>query len=109
MRYSDKELDRLLLREHVDFLTMGEKVAVRIFVYIHTLKLMKQNFIRASFDDQHEDDIPMTFQKLKGQMFGLATADFGYKTYKYIFNEKGFERLGELTELYDLKYGQKGD
>ena len=107
MRYSDKELDRLMLREQVDCLTMGEKVAVRIFEYIHTLKLMKQNFIRASFDDQREDEIPMTFQKMKGQLFGLATADFGCKTYKYIFNDKGFERLGELTELYDLKYRQK--
>ena len=96
-----------MLREQVDCLTMGEKVAVRIFEYIHTLKLMKQNFIRASFDDQREDEIPMTFQKMKGQLFGLATADFGYKTYKYIFNDKGFERLGELTELYDLKYRQK--
>lgn len=47
---------------------------------------------------------------LKGDRFRphpLLEIYLATHTYKYIFNDKGFERLGELTELYDFKYRQK--
>lgn len=41
----------------------------------------------------------MTFQKNAGQVMGLITATVNGEVRKYIFNDQGYEKLGDLMQL----------
>ncbi len=60
------------------------------------IHLNKLNFIDSSFDSEYYGQLPMVFKKDSGQVMGLVTAMVDGKVYKYIFNEQGYERLGDL-------------
>jgi len=57
------------------------------------------DFIESSFDSEFFGALPMTFQKKTGQVMGLITATINGEVRKYVFNDKGYEKLDDILEL----------
>lgn len=96
MMFSVKELDKLL--EAGDMSPVNQ-VKFNILNFIHTIHLNGQDFVKSYYASEFYGELPMTFRKDPGQLFGLATAVLDGGVKMYVFNKQGFECLEDLVGL----------
>lgn len=98
MKYSEVEVKRLLKSKN---LSLEDQVKVNILNFIRTIHLNEQDFIESSYGSKFFGELPMTFQKKSGQVIGIITATVNGEVRKYVFNDKGYEELGDLLKLVE--------
>jgi hypothetical protein len=96
LKYSENELDKML---EAGNLSLEDEINFNILNFIRTIHLNNQNFIESSFGSEFFGELPMTFQKKSGQVMGLITATINGEVRKFVFNDKGYEKLDDLLEL----------
>ena len=83
-------------------LNLEDQIKFNILNFIRTIHLNKLDFIESSFGTEFYGDLPMSFRKNAGQVMGLITATINGEVQKYIFNDRGYEPLEEILELWNL-------
>ncbi|HPF17794.1 MAG TPA: hypothetical protein P5107_12735 [Thermotogota bacterium] len=96
MKYSKIVVKKMLKTAN---LSPEEKIQFNILNFIRTIHLNGLDFIESSFGSEYFGELPMTFQKKPGQVMGLITATINGEVRKYVFNDKGYEKLDDLLEL----------
>ena len=96
MKYSENEVKKMLKMGH---LSLEDAIKFNILNFIRTIHLNELDFIESSFDSEFFGDLPMTFQKKPSQVIGLITATINGEVRKYVFNDKGYEKLDDILEL----------
>ena len=96
MKYSEIEVNKTL---KMGDLGIEDEIKFNILNFIRTIHLDELDFIESSFGSEFFGELPMTFQKKPGQVMGLITATINGEVRKYVFNDKGYEKLDDLLEL----------
>lgn len=96
MKYSDKEVNRLLKKQN---LSREEEITVNILVFIRTIHLNEQDFIESHYDSRYSGKMPMTFRKNAGQVLGLINVTVEGRDLEYVFSDQGFEALDQVLNL----------
>ncbi len=96
MKYSEKQVKKLLKTNN---LSIEDQVKGNILNFIRTIHLNEQDFIESSYGSKFFGELPMTFQKNPGQVMGIITATVNGEVRKYVFNDQGYEELGDLLKL----------
>ena len=96
LKYSDIEVKKML---KAGDLSLEEQIKFNILNLIRTINLNELDFIESSFGSEFFGELPMTFRKKPGQVFGLITATINGEVRKYVFNDKGYEPLEDLLKL----------
>ncbi len=96
LKYSDIEVKKML---KAGDLSLEEQIKFNILNFIRTIHLNELDFIESSFGSEFFGELPMTFRKKPGQVFGLITATINGEVRKYVFNDKGYEPLEDLLKL----------
>ena len=96
LKYSEIEVKKMLKDGD---LSLEEQIKFNILNFIRTIHLNERDFIESSFGSEFFGELPMTFQKNSGQVMGLITATINGEVRKYVFNNKGYESLEDLTNL----------
>ncbi|NLL46846.1 MAG: hypothetical protein GX250_08620 [Clostridiales bacterium] len=99
MKYSEIDMKKML---KAGGLNLEDQIKFNILNFIRTIHLNKLDFIESSFGTEFYGDLPMTFKKNPGQVMGLITATINGEVQKYIFNDRGYEPLEEILELWNL-------
>lgn len=98
MKYSEVEVKRLLKSKD---LSLDDQIKVNILNFIRTIHLNEQDFIELSYGTKFFGELLMTFQKNPGQVMGIITATVNGEVRKYVFNDQGYEELGDLLKLVE--------
>ncbi|MGP4073245.1 hypothetical protein ACTWQB_11900 [Piscibacillus sp. B03] len=98
MQYSEIVIDRLM---SADELSTEEEICVNILNFIRTIQHNQLDFISTEYDSQYFGELPMTFRKEAGQVFGMITATVEGHVKKYVFNERGYESMDDLERLIE--------
>ena len=96
MKYSEIAVKKML---KAGDLSLEEQIKFNILNFIRTIHLNELDFIESSFGSEFFGELPMTFKKNPGQVFGLITATINGEVRKYVFNDKGYEPLEDLLDL----------
>ena len=96
MIYNNTELNKL---RKLDNKTTEEQIKFNILNFIYTIHLNGDDFIESLYDSEFFGELPMKFMKKEGQVMGLITVNLNDEITKYVFNNKGYERLEDLLNL----------
>lgn len=96
MKYSEIEVKKM---HKTGDLNLEDQIKYNILNFIWTIHLNKLNFIESSFGSEFFGELPMSFKKKPGQVMGLITATLNGEVRKYVFNDKGYEKLDDILEL----------
>lgn len=99
MKYSEIAMKKML---KAGDLNLEDQIKFNILNFIRTIHLNKLDFIESSFGTEFYGDLPMTFKKNPGQVMGLITAIINGEVQKYIFNDRGYEPLEEILDLWNI-------
>ena len=80
-------------------LNLEDQIKYNILNFIWTIHLNKLNFIESSFGSEFFGELPMSFKKKPGQVMGLIIATLNGEVRKYVFNDKGYEKLDDMILL----------
>ena len=96
MQFSELDLKKSLKKAEFD---IEERIKFDILNFIHCIYLNKENFINSSYGSEYFGDLPMTFKKNAGQVFGVITVKINNEERIYVFNDRGYECLDDLMKL----------
>jgi len=97
LKYSELRVKKML---KAGDLSLEEQVKFNILNFIRTIHLNELDFIKSSFGTEFFGELPMTFKKNPGQVMGLITATINGEVRKYVFDDKGYEPLEDLLDLF---------
>jgi len=96
MKYLELAVKKLLKSKD---LSIDDRIKVNILNFIRTIHLNEEDFIESTYGAEFFGELPMTFQKNAGQVMGLITATVDGEVHKYVFNDRGYEKLEDILEL----------
>ena len=99
LKYSEIEAKKML---KAGDLSLEEQIKFNILNFIRTIHINELDFIESAFGTEFLGELPMTFQKKPGQVMGIITATTNGEVRKYVFNDKGYEHLADLSQAAQI-------